>query len=248
METNSPGLRADVEAFMRPAPVEQPRLKDLQSSVDPKRYQGVKALIVGGSRGLGEVTAKILAAGGAEVAITYATGFQEAQILAEEFAERNLRLRILAFDARMSVSAQLSKLPFHPTHVFYFATSKIYRQTDKLYRQDLFDEFVGIYVTAFFEICEFFSGGRPVKVFYPSSVFVEERPRDMTEYAMAKSAGEALCNDINRFMTGVSVLQRRLPRLATDQTATVTAVESVSSVDVLREIVDTLCPSMASAD
>ncbi len=241
MEARAPGLVAEVEAFMRPAPVEQPKLKDLQAQVDPEVYHGVRALIIGGSRGIGEVTAKLLAAGGAEVAITYATGRAEAEVLAQEFAGRGAKLEVSAFDARQPAPPQLADLPFRPTHVFYFATSKIFRQKSGLYGKDLLDEFNQIYVTAFFDICQHFSGGAPVKIFYPSSVAVEERPRDMTEYAMAKAAGEVLCDDIDRFMAGVHIVRHRLPRLATDQTATVTAVENVSSAEVMKAIIDTVC-------
>jgi len=41
----------------------------------------------------------------------------------------------------------------------------------------------------------------------------------MTEYRMAKIAGEMLCTSMNR--AGVHIIVSRLPRLLTDQTATV---------------------------
>jgi hypothetical protein len=247
MVARAPGVVAELEAFLRPAPVQQPKLVALLDQVAPQAFAEVRALIVGGSRGLGEVTAKLLAAGGAEVAVTYATGKTEAEALAAEFAGAGKSLAILPFDARRPAASQLAAAPFRPTHVFYFATSKIFRQKGGLFAPDLLAEFNQIYSTAFFEICEFYSGGDPVRVFYPSSVAVEERPRDMTEYAMAKAAGEVLCADIERWMSGISVLRYRLPRLATDQTATVTAVENVSSVDVMREIVDAMCAGSPAA-
>jgi NAD(P)-dependent dehydrogenase (short-subunit alcohol dehydrogenase family) len=40
----------------------------------PDEFAGATALIIGGSRGLGELTAKLLAKGGARILITYATG------------------------------------------------------------------------------------------------------------------------------------------------------------------------------
>jgi hypothetical protein len=55
----------------------------------------------------------------------------------------------------------------------------------------------------------------------------------MTEYAMAKSAREALCADINRFMPGVQVVVHRLPRLPTDQTTSILPTKSDSSLDII---------------
>ena len=37
-------------------------------------------------------------------------------------------------------------------------------------------------------------------MFYPSTVFVQDRPQEMTEYAMSKAAGEILCADIARYL------------------------------------------------
>jgi nucleoside-diphosphate-sugar epimerase len=59
----------------------------------------------------------------------------------------------------------------------------------------------------------------------------------MTEYAMAKAAGELLCADINRWMRGVRVITTRLPRLLTDQTATSMPTTFGNAVDVMLLII-----------
>jgi hypothetical protein len=62
----------------------------------------------------------------------------------------------------------------------------------------------------------------------------------MTEYAMAKAAGEILCADINKSLAPTHVTVKRLPRLPTDQTATFTAIEAADPVEtmipVIREV------------
>jgi hypothetical protein len=80
-------------------------------------------------------------------------------------------------------------------------------------------------------------GQAKLSIFYPSSVAVTERPRGMTEYSMAKASGEVLCADINAFMTPSRVVVKRLPRLLTDQTASNTAAETTSPVDVMLPII-----------
>ena len=44
----------------------------------PGEFANVRALVIGGSRGLGEITAKIIAAGGGDVWITYRRGKEDA--------------------------------------------------------------------------------------------------------------------------------------------------------------------------
>jgi hypothetical protein len=59
----------------------------------------------------------------------------------------------------------------------------------------------------------------------------------MTEYAMAKAAGELLCADMNRFMSGIHVDFARLPSLATDQNPSMTPLEVEPTFDVMPPIV-----------
>lgn len=105
--------------------------------------------------------------------------------------------------------------------------------------QCLFQEFLAFYVVGFYELCKElvrrFGGG--LSIFYPSSVFVDTRPQNMTEYAMAKACGEVLCADMQGFEKLGGILVRRLPRLLTDQTATIIGSQFADPVDVMIPIV-----------
>src|SRR5438876_8353394 len=57
------GIRGRVDAFARHPPVPQPPISAVATRVSRHEFAGQRALIVGGSRGLGELTAKIIAAG-----------------------------------------------------------------------------------------------------------------------------------------------------------------------------------------
>jgi hypothetical protein len=76
-----------------------------------------------------------------------------------------------------------------------------------------------------------------LSVFYPSSIFVEERPVGMTEYGMAKIAGETLCADLMRDTPGLTILVSRLPRVLTDQTTTVALIDAADPCQVLLPLV-----------
>jgi hypothetical protein len=74
-------------------------------------------------------------------------------------------------------------------------------------------------------------------VFYPSTVAIDRESDATTEYAMAKIAGETLVACLNQFMPNIAVVSRRLPRILTDQTATVGVACTASALDVMLPIV-----------
>ena len=54
---------------------------------------------------------------------------------------------------------------------------------------------------------------------------------------MAKMAGEVLAKYLNEFASGIQIICRRLPRILTDQTATVGVASADNALDVLIPIV-----------
>jgi NAD(P)-dependent dehydrogenase (short-subunit alcohol dehydrogenase family) len=237
MMVSGAGISGSVQAFLRWPPVVQASLSDISKLVAPTEFAGSTALIIGGSRGLGALTAKVIAAGGGKVIVTYATGRKEAMQLAEEIRAHNPQgvCEVIPYDARQEAAEQLKTLVADVSHLYYFATTPIIRQKNGLFVSTLFDEFIQVYVKGFYDCCRFLGwrGSGALTAFYPSSVFVENNPLPMAEYSMAKMAGELLCDNMNRSAGRVHVIVGRLPRLRTDQTATVPPVESAEPLDVM---------------
>ena len=235
------GILGSVQAILRSAPIAQASVSAIMNIVSPTEFAGSTTLIIGGSRGLGALTAKILAAGGGKVIVTYATGQEDAEALTAEIRSQTANdvCHALRYDINQEAAAQLRKLKSGVTHLYYFATGKIARQKDSLFRTDLFDEFIQMYVKGFYHICVYLSeyGSRPLTAFYPSTVFVESNPPNMIEYAMAKMAGETLCFNMNRAGGRVHVIVSRLPPLLTDQTATVLPMERADPLKVMLPVV-----------
>jgi nucleoside-diphosphate-sugar epimerase len=99
-------------------------------------------------------------------------------------------------------------------------------------------EFLAVYVDGFWQLSQVLRTRQPkISLFYPSSVSVTERPRGMTEYTMAKAAGEVLCADMNVSQAPLRVIVRRLPRLPTDQTASNTVAEAALPLDTMLPII-----------
>ena len=69
----------------------------------------------------------------------------------------------------------------------------------------------------------------------------------MTEYAMAKAAAEILVQDLNASSCTVQLDSQRLPRLATDQTATVFTDNAQQNEDTMLPIIRRLLERRESA-
>ena len=241
MSVSGAGISGSVQAFLRWPPIAQASLSEIMNIVSPTEFSGSTALIIGGSRGLGALTAKILAAGGGNVIVTYATGRRDAVELAEEIRSRTASdmCDTLQYNIHEEAATQLKVLNGSVTHLYYFATSNIARQKEGPFVASLFDEFVEMYVKGFYECCRYLHEhqSQAFTAFYPSSVFVESNPQTMTEYSMAKTVGEMLCASMNRAGGRVHVIVDRLPRLLTDQTATVLPWEKGDTLKIMLPVV-----------
>jgi NAD(P)-dependent dehydrogenase (short-subunit alcohol dehydrogenase family) len=232
------GVVGEAEAFVRHPPVAQMRMEELSSYVHPDEFAGTQALVVGGSRGLGELTAKLLAAGGCQTVITYATGKIDAEHTAGEIRRCGGRCDTIRYDVGLSPESQIIALRGSVSHVYYYATCQISARRTRKFDAVLLERFLQYYVRGFYDLCvALIDSDRPLSLFYPSSVYVEHRPKDLTEYAMAKAAGEVLCADLNRMWPQVRITCSRLPRLRTDQTTSFMPTPYPSSIDVLMPII-----------
>jgi len=232
------GLTGMVYSSARMPPVEQPSMKALKGLVAPAEFAESVVLIVGGSRGLGELTAKLIATGGGRVIVTWQAGKDDAERVAQEIRSAGGICETIAYDARKPASEQIAFLAHTPTHAYYFATPSIFRSLSEIFVQERLEEFLAIYVNGFWQLLQALHACQPrLSIFFPSSVSVTKRPRGMTEYTMAKTAGEVLCADINISLAPLHVTVSRLPRLLTDQTASITAAETADPLKTMLPII-----------
>jgi NAD(P)-dependent dehydrogenase (short-subunit alcohol dehydrogenase family) len=239
IDVSGAGIAGRLNAFARPAPPIQPAMSEISARVSGKPFAGQRSLIIGGSRGLGEVTAKIVATGGGYPVITFRDSEREAQQVAADIVGAGGQCDILRYDALSPPREQLQKLGDAVDCCYYFATPKIFQRKSALYEPEKLRAFLGFYTDGFFELCTALAHDRPRKLamFYPSTVAIDQAAGATTEYAMAKMAGEILAKYVNQFMSGVHVISRRLPRILTDQTATVGVASADNALDVMLPIV-----------
>jgi hypothetical protein len=233
------GIRGQVDTFVRHSPVSQLSIAQVSTRISAHEFAGQKTLIVGGSRGLGELTAKVIAAGGGHPIITYVVGEGDVERVAAEIESYGSTCEVLRYDVRLPALQQLQGLGSSVPYLYYYATPPIFRRRTRDFEPALLHEFLDFYVHGFHELCRALMSlpEARLSVFYPSSTSVVDRPRDMTEYSMAKAAGEILCTDLTKFSSDINIVTFRLPRLSTDQTVTFVPVETADSLDVLLPII-----------
>lgn len=233
LSIRGPSIEGSVGALYRPAPRPGPTNDDVLRAVAPNEFASQRALVVGGSRGIGEAIARCIALGGGRVCLTYHLGSAEAQQIASDVGASVMRLDVTApIDLRAG-------WPFDrgPTHVYYLATPHI-PVTPAYVRSEL-DGMLRYYVDGLLAVVEAACGfGERVYVWTPSTIFLTQGGGGAA-YAMAKAAMEELVRRLPRLLP-VAVRCPRLPKIATDQTATLIQNELPSTLEIalaeLREV------------
>ncbi len=245
IEIIAPGVDGHVSAFLRPPPQSQASCATLAPLVGKDEFRLQKALIVGGSRGLGEVAAKLLAVGGADVRLTFHSGRRDARNVVKEIGQAGGNAECFRLNVLKKTSDDLKVglgTDWLPTHLYYFATPFIFAGRKGVFSPQLFAEFCDYYVRGFSLVIGRLTelGVGALGVLCPSSTAVEELPLDMAEYALAKAVAESLCESMRTKMPGITIVAPRFPRIATDQTAGLFPVERKDPVslvlDALRQL------------
>jgi hypothetical protein len=233
------GWAGAIDAHIRPEPVPQPSIAHIAERIAPGEFSGARALVVGGSRGLGELVGKILAAGGASVTLTYCVCEADGRRVLSEIAAHGGRADIMRYDVRESCEPQVRALPQEPNQLYYMATPAITPRRGGGFDRKLLDDYLRYYVDGFYDLCRALSAraNGDLRALYPSTAYLDARPEALTEYVMAKAAGETLCADIQNIERLASVLSVRLPRLLTDQTVSLTEEKFTDAVEAFLPLI-----------
>lgn len=236
------GISGTVDAFYRPRPEAQPSLETLRQRVAANAFSGMRVLVLGGSRGLGEACAKLLAAGGADVTLTWHRLGAEARRVAAEMQAAGLTCRTAQWDACAPErgAATLRRRNWHPTHVIYCATPRLELRRAPGFSAALLGSLTKVGVTGLDRSLRALQAGRrePLHVLVPSTALLDgagAQLKGQAEFVSAKGAVEAYCAALPAQGGRVSVTVARLPRLRTDQSQAL-------SPRVLAEPADAILP------
>jgi hypothetical protein len=231
---NATSLNCKVDAFLRQKPIQGASLISMQRMVDDSEFSNVRALIIGGSRGLGESVAKLIALGGGESLITYSSGYDECLKLSKDISEIGKKCSI----AKIKIPDDLHLLQKLGTfnQIYYFPTPKIFGKRNAQYDKILYDTFYEIYVVSFKRLVINFSNSlTKISIFYPSSTAVSNPLPELSEYIDAKMAGEKFCKKFDN--KNISIIVSRIPRTKTDQTLSLIETKSENPEDVMLPLV-----------
>jgi hypothetical protein len=232
------GVDADVEAFCRPTPG-APCAAAIEAALPAGAFSGRSVLVVGGSRGLGELAARMTATAGARVVITYARGVDEARALA-----RLPGITATALDVTALADEALDACFAKPVDtLIYCATPRIFFRRTRPLHADRLSAFMACYVTGFARVFERFAAQAPpgAHCLHPSSVAAGQDDPDTVEYRLAKQAGEALCASLEALYPQLALHRPRLPRLDTDQTAQIGAPPPEDTLACMTGLLGALC-------
>lgn len=235
MAVSAGSLRGLVMTLLRPKPYVQPRLAELCTANPRSIFAGQQVIVIGGSRGLGELAAKLLAAGGASVTITWCRGEAESLAIVAEAAALGLTVRAAKFD----VAAPPTDLPapYAPyTHMYYFATPHIPTGQSGCFYPKVFAKLLDTYVAGLARSAAWLMPrAEPnAMIWYPSTILLEQPDQKFAEYTAAKACGEALCAQLAAQLAPLRLITDRLPRLSSDQTQSLTPLALSDGVATLR--------------
>lgn len=243
--------RGEVRAFVRAAPRDQASMNEVMAVVPRQSLGAHHTWVLGGSRGLGELAAKIASAAGSRVTLTYARGIDDAERVAREIEAGGCTpAAISRYEIGQTDVAALCRSHGMPDLVLYFATPRIAQLRTSAFNTELLTTFNAVYCAELARIalaldamCEPQDGGRRLRLFQPSTTYIDELPNGMVEYAMSKAAAEVLSTDLNKRLRGVQIMSARLPRLPTDQTNGLMAEANRSALDTLAPLLADLMTS-----
>ena len=206
-------ISALAKVFYRQVEHENDYMQKIITILKGIELKNINALIVGGSRGIGEMVAKIITFGGGRVTITYKVGIADALRVQSEIKAYGGKCDVVKLDINDSYS-----FPSSDFNQFYYFATPIIKKDFSDQNGLLESAFDTYYVEAFAKFCnKVLKLGGGCSIFYPSTIYIDKPKRGYSAYRNSKIRGEKLCSDLN--LEGrLRVLCKRLPTMPTDQT------------------------------
>ncbi|NQV79670.1 MAG: hypothetical protein HQ495_03905 [Alphaproteobacteria bacterium] len=242
LSVTSADFSGELSASVRPLPYSQMDLAAVQNRVPVDWLKDERAIVIGGSRGLGELINKILIAGGAPVRASFNQGEVEAKLMASEIRKTRPDADIDVFQLDVSgeylgnLADQLED--FAPTQVYFFASPRVILDGGDQFDNARYDNYCRYYVDGMTNVIRQLAKTpfSPLPIFLPSTSFIDKPPRGAAEYVSAKLASEQALVALQKELEIVPVIVR-LPPLATDQTMTLLGHSGIDGFDPMLAVV-----------
>jgi hypothetical protein len=226
MQISGPFVTGVIKSFIRPKEAKQVHFIAIRKNIKKNEFKRQSAIIIGGSRGLGEVTAKLLAAGSADIKLSYNKGEDDAKKIVNDINANGGTADYFQYDVLNKNNNSIKEVlnGWSPTHLYFFATPFIFSGIKGIFSDRIHKKFCKYYVSGFNNIIDILLSHGLKRVFYPSTIAIDEKPPDMEEYVSAKLSGEMLCQNFEKKYDMIKIYKPRLPRMETDQTVSLFSV------------------------
>src|SRR5262249_61240333 len=157
------------------------------------------------------------------VAITFFRGREDAIEVTQDIVANGGRCRFFQFDVispPQALSDEQLLIDFRPTHLYFFATPPIQLVKGQPFSKARFYRFCDYYVSGLADVVSsiyrlFPSGGAPLALLYPSTMFLDKPPPGAAEYTAAKAAGGKSRPSTRPTRAGPGASRPRPPRAST---------------------------------
>ena len=228
-------ISSNIEACFRP------KVTDAYNYVDIKKklnfnadMSNTKVLVVGGSRGIGAVTAKILSIYNCQVTITYNKGKEEANAVKKDVKKYGKTIKLLKLDVTEKKTFQNISNIYN--QVYYFPTPKILKNTSNNFDIQSYKLFHSFYVKGFEDVIKKCLSEKLLYLMYPSTAFITTKEKGFMEYIKAKQEGELICKKYEGLMD-LKIHRPRIPPLLTDQTLSLIPKNYPDIVEIVNSMI-----------
>jgi hypothetical protein len=194
-------------------------LNNHKLKITKNQFSRQRALIIGGSKGSGEVVSKILSQGAANILLSFNNGKKDAIKIKKD--NKKIKIFPLNIEKELSFKQKNQITKYKPTHLYYFATPKIFAGDAFNFDIKKFNLFNQYYLLGFEKIFQLVDKDKLKVVFSPSSISVNEPTGKLFEYSCSKSAMETYFTYLQSKYSSINFYFPRLPKMRTNQTISV---------------------------
>ncbi len=238
----SSGLEGSLSTFYREELVDQLSIQQLKTKVKIKEFSVKNILVIGGSRGLGELTAKLLSMRKANLTLTFNKGNKDANRIVKDIIDSGGKAKCAHLNVlNLDTIDEFIKSHFQFDQIYVYASPRIKESTKCIFDFELFEKYNSFYVKTLLKLVEAVSKNKSkqVNIFYPSTIFLDEEINSaFSEYTSSKLLGETIGRNISKKYSNIKIISSRLPRMLTDQTSKVNSSLIEDSAKVMNRILD----------
>ena len=235
------GIKGNIKSFLIPE-IDEIKFEEIKKKIKKRILLNKNALVIGGSSGLGEITVKTLCALGANVIFTYNKNFFNSKKITSDLKKKKIICNFFKFDVTKIKKKNINFFKYKKFEIiFYYSTPKIIA-TDT-FNKNLYKNYLNYYVLSFKKLLKIIErvSENKTKIFFPSTIYIDQKNKNFSEYIEAKKKAENLCNSINKKNNlKYSILYEKLPRILTRQSSSFYDLKYSNGFKVILKIIKKL--------